>query len=87
SLTGFMDLDFGRELFVSGIDFGDVLQRLIKIWERRVYAVALNMSFWFDYVKMKLVLTDGNIVTNSRVTPSWKEIVSLTVLVKLASYT
>nr|GEV50158.1 hypothetical protein [Tanacetum cinerariifolium] len=29
----------------------------------------------------------GNIVTNSRVTPSWREIVSLTVLVKLASYT
>nr|GEU67919.1 hypothetical protein [Tanacetum cinerariifolium] len=28
----------------------------------------------------------GNIVTNSRATPSWKEIVSLTVLVKLASY-
>nr|GFB03755.1 hypothetical protein [Tanacetum cinerariifolium] len=28
-----------------------------------------------------------NIVTNSRVTPSWREIVSLTVLVKLASYT
>nr|GEX55566.1 uncharacterized mitochondrial protein AtMg00810-like [Tanacetum cinerariifolium] len=29
----------------------------------------------------------GNTVTNSRVTPSWREIVSLTVLVKLASYT
>nr|GEU95034.1 zinc finger, CCHC-type [Tanacetum cinerariifolium] len=29
----------------------------------------------------------GNIVTNSRVTPSWREIVSVTVLVKLASYT
>nr|GEU42270.1 hypothetical protein [Tanacetum cinerariifolium] len=28
-----------------------------------------------------------NIVTNLRVTPSWREIVSLTVLVKLASYT
>nr|GEV26439.1 reverse transcriptase domain-containing protein [Tanacetum cinerariifolium] len=32
-------------------------------------------------------LVTGNIVTNSRMTPSWKEIVSLTVLVKLASYT
>nr|GEV95505.1 copia protein [Tanacetum cinerariifolium] len=31
--------------------------------------------------------TSGNIVTNSRVTPSWREIVSLTILVKLASYT
>nr|GEY26746.1 hypothetical protein [Tanacetum cinerariifolium] len=31
--------------------------------------------------------TSGNIVTNLRVTPSWREIVSLTVLVKLASYT
>nr|GEU91571.1 hypothetical protein [Tanacetum cinerariifolium] len=31
--------------------------------------------------------TSGNIVTNSRETPSWKEIVSLTVLVKLASFT
>nr|GEV92426.1 hypothetical protein [Tanacetum cinerariifolium] len=30
---------------------------------------------------------DSPIVTNSRVTPSWREIVSLTVLVKLASYT
>nr|GEW07932.1 DNA helicase [Tanacetum cinerariifolium] len=29
----------------------------------------------------------GNIITNSRVMPSWKEIVSLTVLVKLTSYT
>ncbi|GJX77986.1 hypothetical protein Tco_0324797 [Tanacetum coccineum] len=29
----------------------------------------------------------GNIVTNSRMTPSWKDIVSLTILVKLASYT
>nr|GEX49490.1 hypothetical protein [Tanacetum cinerariifolium] len=29
----------------------------------------------------------GNIVTNSRETPSWREIVSLTVLVKLASFT
>nr|GEV76096.1 transcription elongation factor SPT6 homolog [Tanacetum cinerariifolium] len=28
-----------------------------------------------------------NLVTNSRVTPSWREIVSLTILVKLASYT
>nr|GEW53029.1 hypothetical protein [Tanacetum cinerariifolium] len=31
--------------------------------------------------------TSGNIVTNSRMTPSWREIVSLTVLVKLAFYT
>nr|GFA66536.1 hypothetical protein [Tanacetum cinerariifolium] len=31
--------------------------------------------------------TSGNIVTNSRVTPSWRKIVSLTVLAKLASYT
>nr|GEW31760.1 hypothetical protein [Tanacetum cinerariifolium] len=30
---------------------------------------------------------DGNIVTNSRETPSWREIVSLAVLVKLASFT
>nr|GEW20933.1 reverse transcriptase domain-containing protein [Tanacetum cinerariifolium] len=29
----------------------------------------------------------GNIVTNLRVTPSWREIVSLIILVKLASYT
>nr|GEV40318.1 putative reverse transcriptase domain-containing protein [Tanacetum cinerariifolium] len=35
----------------------------------------------------KVTAVKGNIVTNSRVTPSWKEIVSLNVLVKLASYT
>nr|GEV71448.1 reverse transcriptase domain-containing protein [Tanacetum cinerariifolium] len=34
----------------------------------------------------ELILDSWNIVTNSRMTPSWREIVSLTVLVKLASY-
>nr|GEY04681.1 hypothetical protein [Tanacetum cinerariifolium] len=33
------------------------------------------------------IFSQGNIVTNSRVTLSWREIVSLIVLVKLASYT
>nr|GEU50749.1 putative reverse transcriptase domain-containing protein [Tanacetum cinerariifolium] len=43
---------------------------------------------YVDLVCMMYKIDDdrGNIVTNSRMTPSWREIVSLIVLVKLASY-
>nr|GEW94483.1 hypothetical protein [Tanacetum cinerariifolium] len=57
--------------------FGDVIVRVvdwIAFWENKV----------FRWLRLKCI---GNIVTNSRVTPSWREIVSLTVLVKLESYT
>nr|GEX27941.1 hypothetical protein [Tanacetum cinerariifolium] len=42
-----------------------------------------------DFIRIIVIflLLVGNIVTNSRETPSWREIVSLTVLVKLASFT
>ncbi|GJU03531.1 retrovirus-related pol polyprotein from transposon TNT 1-94 [Tanacetum coccineum] len=43
-----------------------------------------------DQKRMKKAFEDvsgRNIATNSRVTPSWREIASLTILVKLASYT
>nr|GEV71433.1 hypothetical protein [Tanacetum cinerariifolium] len=50
-----------------------------KIFSRILDFIRI-VSFFFVFVV-------GNIVTNSREMPSWREIVSLTVLVKLASYT
>nr|GEZ44468.1 hypothetical protein [Tanacetum cinerariifolium] len=45
------------------------------------------LDFICSIINFSLFLLVGNIVTNSRETPSWREIVSLTVLVKLASLT
>nr|GEU83307.1 reverse transcriptase domain-containing protein [Tanacetum cinerariifolium] len=68
-------------------------------WKRRQKVKDVDLSVVascdeYAWMIPKLVIilegemcTSGNIVTNSRVTPSWREIVSLTVLVKLASYT
>nr|GEW02864.1 putative receptor-like protein kinase At4g00960 [Tanacetum cinerariifolium] len=55
------------------------LCRGVSVWEG---AEAVHLQA--EEIKLEY---SRNIVTNSRVTPSWREIVSLTVLVKLASYT
>nr|GEU37783.1 hypothetical protein [Tanacetum cinerariifolium] len=51
----------------------------VSVWER---AEAVHLQA--EETKLEYL---RNIVTNSRETPSWREIVSLTVLVKLASFT
>nr|GEY76043.1 hypothetical protein [Tanacetum cinerariifolium] len=45
------------------------------------------LDFICSIINFSLFLLVGNIVTNLREMPSWREIVSLTVLVKLASFT
>nr|GEW69631.1 putative retrotransposon Ty1-copia subclass protein [Tanacetum cinerariifolium] len=55
-----------------------------EIWQMDVKTTFLNGRLDED---IYMEQPEGNIVTNLRVTPSWREIVSLTGLVKLASYT
>nr|GFA27668.1 hypothetical protein [Tanacetum cinerariifolium] len=57
-----------------------------------IFADKSDKEFLFRLIKrdckeISNIFSQGNIVTNSRETPSWREIVSLTVLVKLASFT
>nr|GEW88028.1 hypothetical protein [Tanacetum cinerariifolium] len=66
----------------------------LESYSQRPYAYIKTEKAHDPYLKINSIFgrnygtsNDGNIVTNSRVTPSWREIVSLTVLVKLASYT
>nr|GEX05168.1 hypothetical protein [Tanacetum cinerariifolium] len=61
-----------------------------ELWKLFQLAYDVHMSRMIPQLVIILegeMCSSGNIVTNSRVTPSWREIVSLTVLVKLASYT
>nr|GFA66124.1 hypothetical protein [Tanacetum cinerariifolium] len=50
----------------------------VSVWEGAEAVLLQAKEIKLEY--------SGNIVTNSRETPSWREIISLTVLVKLASY-
>nr|GEY29845.1 hypothetical protein [Tanacetum cinerariifolium] len=64
--------------------FGKPFKVLNNVFEHKVSGMKierdeLDVVFWIRSL--------GNIVTNSHQTPSWREIVSLTVLVKLASFT
>nr|GEW39365.1 integrase, catalytic region, zinc finger, CCHC-type, peptidase aspartic, catalytic [Tanacetum cinerariifolium] len=62
-----------------------VEQHPVNFEETRALYDSLYQNLAIEVEKINSV--NRNIVTNSRMTPSWKEIVSLTVLVKLASYT
>nr|GEV03189.1 vacuolar cation/proton exchanger 3-like [Tanacetum cinerariifolium] len=66
------------------------LQTDNKWYQEHQLAYDVHMSRMIPQLVIILegeMCTSGNLVTNSRVRPSWREIVSVTVLVKLTSYT
>nr|GEU39224.1 retrovirus-related Pol polyprotein from transposon TNT 1-94 [Tanacetum cinerariifolium] len=72
----------------EGIDFEESFAPVARLEAIRIFLVyAAHKNMVVYQMDVKTAFLNGNIVTNSRETPSWREIVSLTVLVKLASFT
>nr|GEV50447.1 hypothetical protein [Tanacetum cinerariifolium] len=72
-----------EKFFKPGIYTSEKKWRKMKLFQ----GMQLIQKLRHDQKRMKKVLKSWNIVSNSRETPSWREIVSLTILVKLASFT